>query len=148
MSFTQIKNLEACILQEIVKKSYSLLGMLNSNKKIFLTMRLRICGVTLPGFPSTGSLRASRSHRMSCNFDFHARYARKSRKLRAPSKTPHRLLDLVSKNLRYRRSICELGWLRSRFEALHKRITYQWTDSVKNLYGTMYSLFPPTPKAQ
>jgi len=66
------------------KKLQSLLGMLNSNKKISLTMRPRICGVTLRGFPSTGSLRASRSHRTSCNFDFHARYARKSRKLRAP----------------------------------------------------------------
>lgn len=107
--------------------SYSLSGMLNSNKaEIFL--RLRICGVTLRGFPSTGSLRASHSHRTSCNFDFHARYARKSRKLRAHSHARVKLrtgywISFLKTFVTAARSANPVG-----FEvdsALHKMITYQ-----------------------
>lgn len=127
--------------------SYSLSGMLNSNKaEIFL--RLRICGATLHGFPSTGSLRASHCHRTSCNFDFHARYARKSRKLRAHSRVRVKLrtgywISFLKTFVTVARSANPIG-----FEvdsALHKRITYQWTDSVKNLYARCILYFRRLP---
>lgn len=132
--YTNSKNLKACILQKIAKL---LSEMLNSNKAdIFL--RLQICGVTLRRFPSTGFLRASYSHRTSCNFDFLARYARKSRKLRAHSLARVKLrtgywISFLKTFVTAARSANPVG-----FEvdsALHKRITYQWTDSVKNLYS-------------
>lgn len=120
--------------------------MLNSNKvEIFL--RLRICGVTLRGFPSTGFLRASHFHRASCNFDFHARYARKSRKLRAYSRVRVKLrtgywISFLKTFVTAARSANPIGF----DSALHKRITYQWTDSVKNLYAWCILYFRRLPR--
>lgn len=122
--------------------------MLNSNKaEIYL--RLRICDVTFRGFPSTGSLRASHFHRTSCNFDFHARYARKSRKLRAYSRARVKLrtgywISFLKTFVTAARSANPVG-----FEvdsALHKRITYQWTDSVENLYARCILYFRRLPR--
>lgn len=85
----------------------------------------------------------------SCNFDFHAWYARKSSKLRArsrrESKTPRAGYWIpFLKTFVTRCSIYERGRL-DVDSALHKRITYQWTDSMKNLHEQCILYFRPLP---